>query len=119
MKTFKGSMVALATPFKNGAFDEDAYRAFCKWHVEQGTDVLVPIGTTGEAVTLTAAERARVVKTAVEAAAGKVPVVAGAGSNSPAETIEGVKMVRDAGATGALIVTPYYNKPTQQGLVEH
>ncbi len=119
MKTFKGSMVALATPFKNGALDEAAYRAFCQWQVAEGTEVLIPIGTTGEAVTMTAAERARTVKLAVEAAAGKVPVVAGAGSNSTAETIEAMKQVRDAGADGALIVTPFYNKPTQAGLVEH
>ncbi len=118
-KTFEGSLVALATPFRDGALDEAAYRAFCRWHVESGTDGLVPIGTTGEAVTMNAEERLRAVTIAVEEAKGRIPVVAGAGSNSTRETIDGVKLARDAGADAALIVTPYYNKPTQAGLVEH
>lgn len=112
-------MTALVTPFKNGALDEEAYRSFAQWQIDNGTDVLIPIGTTGEAVTMTAEERFRAVKVAVEAANGKVPVVAGAGSNSTAETIESMRRVREAGADGALIVTPFYNKPTQAGLVEH
>lgn len=120
MITFRGSMTALATPFKNGALDEEAYRSFCAFQIENGTDVLVPMGTTGEAVTMTPAERARAVRIAVEAASGgKAKVVGGAGSNSTQDTIDGMKMVREAGADGALIVTPYYNKPTQAGLVEH
>ncbi|WNZ60656.1 4-hydroxy-tetrahydrodipicolinate synthase [Myxococcus sp. MxC21-1] len=119
MKTFEGSMTALATPFRNGALDEPAYRALVRQQIEGGTSVLVPMGTTGEAVTMTADERARAVKVVVEEAKGRVTVVGGAGSNSTAETIEGVRRVRDAGADGTLIVTPYYNKPTQAGLLEH
>ncbi len=119
MKTFEGSLVALATPFENGVLDEDAYRAFVRWHLENGTDGLVPMGTTGEAVTMTAEERTRAIRIAVEEAKGRVPVAAGAGSNSTRETIESVAAARDAGAQAALIVTPYYNKPTQAGLVEH
>lgn len=119
MRTFEGSMTALATPFRDGAFDEAAYRALVRQQIEGGTSVLIPIGTTGEAVTMTADERSRAVQVAVDEAKGRVPVVAGAGSNSTAETIESVRRVREAGADGALIVTPYYNKPTQAGLVEH
>jgi 4-hydroxy-tetrahydrodipicolinate synthase len=116
---FEGSLVALATPFRDGALDEEAYRALCRWQLEEGTCGLVPIGTTGEAVTLTPGERLRAVSIAVEEAKGRVPVVAGAGSNSTRETIDGVRAAREAGADAALVVTPYYNKPTQAGLVEH
>src|SRR5690242_3274623 len=116
MRVFEGSMVALATPFKNGALDEEAFRGLIKYQLDNGTDGLIPIGTTGEAVTLTADERARAVKVTVEATNGRVPVIAGAGSNSTQETIEGVRRVREVGADAALIVTPYYNKPTQGGL---
>lgn len=112
-------MVALATPFKGGALDEEAYRGLIRYQLDNGTEGLVPIGTTGEAVTMSPEERFRAVKLAVEVAGGKVPVLGGAGSNSTQETIEGVRRVREAGADGALIVTPYYNKPTQAGLVEH
>lgn len=119
MKPLVGSFVALASPFKNGAFDAEAYRSLATHLVEQGTDGLVPIGTTGEASTMSAAEQSLAVKTAVEAAKGRVPVVAGAGSNSTSGSIEAVKRAREAGADGALIVTPYYNKPTQDGLVAH
>jgi 4-hydroxy-tetrahydrodipicolinate synthase len=119
MKTFEGAIVALATPFRSGAFDEEAYRGLIRYQLENGTQGLVPIGTTGEAVTMSADERTRAVKVAVELARGKVPVIAGAGSNSTQETIESVRRVREAGADAALIVTPYYNKPTQGGLVEH
>ncbi len=112
-------MVALATPFRNGALDEPAYRALLKYQLDNGTQGLVPIGTTGEAATMSAEERTRAVKLAVEVAGGKVPVIGGAGSNSTQETIEAVRRVREAGADGALVVTPYYNKPTQAGLVEH
>jgi 4-hydroxy-tetrahydrodipicolinate synthase len=119
MRTLEGSMTALATPFREGAFDEAAYRALVRQQLAGGTSVLIPVGTTGEAVTMSAEERFRVIRVAVEEAAGRVPVVAGAGSNSTAETIEGVRRAREAGADGALLVTPYYNKPTQAGLVEH
>jgi len=119
MKTFEGSMTALATPFRNGKLDEEAYRALIERQVAGGTSVLLPIGTTGEAVTMTAEERSQAVRVAVEAAKGRVPVVAGAGSNSTAETLEAVGRVRELGAAGALIVTPYYNKPTQFGLLQH
>jgi 4-hydroxy-tetrahydrodipicolinate synthase len=119
MKSFEGSMTALATPFRNGALDEDAYRWLIRYQLDNGTAGLVPMGTTGEAVTMSPEERARAVKLAVEGAAGKALVIGGAGSNSTQETIEGVKRVREAGADAALVVTPYYNKPTQQGLVEH
>jgi 4-hydroxy-tetrahydrodipicolinate synthase len=119
MKTFESSLVALATPFRNGALDQDAYRAFIRWQLDNGTNGLVPLGTTGEAATMTPDERLRAIRISVEEARGRVPVVAGAGSNSTAETIDSVRRVRDAGADAALIVTPYYNKPTQGGLVEH
>jgi len=119
MRIFEGSMTALATPFREGAFDEASYRALVRQQIAGGTNVLIPVGTTGEAVTMSAEERFRTIRVAVEEAAGRVPVVAGAGSNSTAETIENVKRAREAGAEGTLIVTPYYNKPTQAGLVEH
>lgn len=112
-------MTALATPFREGALDENAYRALVRQQIAGGTSVLIPMGTTGEAVTMTPEERFRAVRVVVEEAAGRVRVVGGAGSNSTAETIEGVKRVREAGADGSLLVTPYYNKPTQAGLVEH
>ncbi|PTL83822.1 4-hydroxy-tetrahydrodipicolinate synthase [Vitiosangium sp. GDMCC 1.1324] len=119
MRTFEGSMTALATPFREGAFDEAAYRALVRQQIAGGTSGLIPMGTTGEAVTMAPDERFRAIRVAVEEAAGRAAVVGGAGSNSTAETIEGVKRVREAGADGSLIVTPYYNKPTQAGLVEH
>jgi 4-hydroxy-tetrahydrodipicolinate synthase len=119
MTTFEGSMTALATPFRDGALDEAAYRALVRQQIAGGTSVLIPMGTTGEAVTMSPEERFRAIRVVVEEAAGRVSVVAGAGSNSTAETIEGVKRAREAGADGTLIVTPYYNKPTQAGLVEH
>ncbi|WP_095990278.1 4-hydroxy-tetrahydrodipicolinate synthase [Cystobacter fuscus] len=119
MKTFEGSMTALATPFRQGAFDEGAYRALIRQQLAGGTSGLIPMGTTGEAVTMSAEERQRAIRVAVDEAAGRAPVVAGAGSNSTAETIAGVRLARDVGADGALLVTPYYNKPTQAGLVEH
>ncbi|WP_257448800.1 4-hydroxy-tetrahydrodipicolinate synthase [Archangium lipolyticum] len=119
MKTFEGSMTALATPFREGALDEASYRALVRQQIAGGTSVLIPMGTTGEAVTMTPEERFRAIRVVVEEAAGRVQVVGGAGSNSTAEAIEGVKRVREAGADGTLIVTPYYNKPTQAGMVEH
>ncbi|MDC0709924.1 4-hydroxy-tetrahydrodipicolinate synthase [Stigmatella sp. ncwal1] len=119
MKTIEGSMTALATPFQNGRFDEAAYRELIERQIAGGTSGIVPMGTTGEAATMAPEERWRAVRVAVEAAQGRVLVVGGAGSNNTAETVESVKRVREAGADGALIVTPYYNKPTQAGLVEH
>jgi len=119
MKTFEGSMTALATPFRDGALDEPAYRALVRQQIDGGTSVLVPMGTTGESVTMTADECARAVRVVVEEAKGRALVVGGAGSNNTAEVIESVARVRDAGADGALVVTPYYNRPTQAGLVAH
>jgi 4-hydroxy-tetrahydrodipicolinate synthase len=119
MKNLSGSMVAMVTPFKNGALDEDAYRKLATHLLDNGTDGLVPIGTTGEAVTMSAAERFRAVQIAVEVSKGQTPVIAGAGSNSTQETVDNISKVREAGADAALIVTPYYNKPTQDGLVAH
>jgi len=119
MMKLSGSMTALATPFKDGKLDEAAYEGLVEYQVTNGTSVLVPIGTTGEAVTMTAAERKRTVEVCVKANKGRAKVIAGAGTNSTASTIEEMKAVRDAGAEGALVVTPYYNKPTQAGLLEH
>ena len=114
-----GSMTALATPFRNGALDEEAYRALVRQQLGAGTAALLPMGTTGEAMTMTPAERIRAVRLAVEEVRGRVPVIAGAGSNSTAETVEAMARVREAGADGALVVTPYYNKPTPEGQYRH
>jgi 4-hydroxy-tetrahydrodipicolinate synthase len=115
----RGSMVALVTPMKNGAVDEPALRALVRWQIDEGIDGLVPCGTTGEGATLTAEETLKVVRVCVEEAKGRVPVIAGCGSNSTAKTIENVRLAKEAGADHALIVTPYYNKPTQEGLFRH
>jgi 4-hydroxy-tetrahydrodipicolinate synthase len=119
MADLRGSMVALVTPFKNGAVDEPALRALVKWQLAQGTDGLVPCGTTGEGATLTADEHVRVVRICVEEARGKAPVIAGCGTNSTRATIENVRRAKEAGADAALVVTPYYNKPTPEGLFRH
>ena len=119
MATFEGAMTALATPLKDGKLDEPAYEQLIEYQLGNGITGLVPMGTTGEAVTLNATERARAVQVCIKANKGRAKVIAGAGSNSTAECIEGVKAVRELGADGALVVTPYYNKPTQGGLVEH
>ncbi len=117
---FTGSLVALVTPQReDGRVDEDAFAAFVEWQIAQGTQGLVPVGTTGESPTLTHDEHRRVVEIATEVSAGRVPVIAGAGSNSTAEAIELTRHAKDAGADAALVVTPYYNKPTQQGLYLH
>ena len=117
---FKGSFVALITPMhEDGALDEAAFAAFVDWQVQQGTEGIVPVGTTGESPTLSHEEHRRVVEIAVEVAAGRVPVVAGAGSNSTAEAIELARHAKQAGADAALVVTPYYNRPTQEGLFQH
>src|SRR5690348_15397694 len=115
----KGSLVALITPFRGGTLDEKAFQDFVDWQIEQGTDGVVPCGTTGESPTLSHAEHKRVVELCVEVARGRVPVVAGAGSNSTAEAIDLTRHAKDAGADAALVVTPYYNKPTQEGLYQH
>jgi 4-hydroxy-tetrahydrodipicolinate synthase len=116
---FKGSYTALITPFHNGAFDEDAFRKLVDFQIKSGTHGLVPVGTTGESPTLSHDEHQRVVEACIQQTAGRVPVIAGAGSNSTAEAIELAKFAKSAGADGALVVTPYYNKPTQEGLYQH
>ncbi len=117
---FKGSYVALITPMRpDGAVDEAAFGAFVDWQIQQGTHGIIPVGTTGESPTLSHDEHRRVVEIAVEVAAGRVPVIAGAGSNSTAEAIELTRHAKEAGADAALVVTPYYNKPTQQGMFLH
>lgn len=116
---FRGALTALVTPFRNGAFDEEAYRAFIDWQIEQGINGVVPCGTTGESATLSHEEHKQVVRTCVEHVAGRVPVLAGAGSNNTREAIELAKDARDVGADGLLLITPYYNKPTQEGLYQH
>lgn len=115
----KGSLPALVTPFKDGQLDLDTLKKLVEWHIEQGSHGLVPVGTTGESPTLTHAEHDLVVETVVKATAGRIPVVAGAGSNNTAETVRLVKAAKVAGADAALVVTPYYNKPTQRGLIAH
>ena len=119
MPTFKGSITALITPFKDGTVDERAFQRLVEWQIDQGTHGLVPCGTTGESPTLTHDEHRRVVELCVEAAAGRVPVIAGTGSNSTAEAVELTRHAKSAGADGVLVVTPYYNKPTQEGLYQH
>lgn len=116
---FRGSMPALITPFKKEKVDEQAFQDFVNWQIEEGSHGVVPCGTTGESPTLSHEEHHRVVELCVEVAKGRVPVIAGTGSNSTAEAIELTKHAKKAGADGALIVTPYYNKPTQEGLLLH
>ncbi len=115
----KGSLPALVTPFANGQVDLDTLKKLVDWHIDQGSHGLVPVGTTGESPTLTHEEHDLVVETVVAQAAGRVPVVAGAGSNNTVETVRLVEAAKKAGADAALVVTPYYNKPTQRGLVAH
>ncbi len=117
--SFKGSMVALATPFKNGKVDEKTLRKLVRWQIDNGTHGIVPVGTTGESPTLSYKEHERVIQIVVETANKDVPVVAGTGSNSTDEAIMITRFAKKAGADGALIVTPYYNKPTQEGLFRH
>ncbi|HEX6959795.1 MAG TPA: 4-hydroxy-tetrahydrodipicolinate synthase [Ferrovibrio sp.] len=116
---FKGSFVALITPFKKGRVDEKAFGELVEWQIAEGTHGLVPVGTTGESPTLSHDEHRRVVEICIEAAHGRVPVMAGTGSNSTDEAIELTRHAQEAGADAALIVTPYYNKPTQAGLYAH
>jgi 4-hydroxy-tetrahydrodipicolinate synthase len=117
--SFRGSFTALVTPFKNGSLDEQAYRDLIEWQIAEGTKGLVPVGTTGESPTLSHDEHNRVVHWCVDQARKRVPVIAGAGSNSTAEAIELARHAEKAGADAVLIVTPYYNKPTQEGLYQH
>jgi 4-hydroxy-tetrahydrodipicolinate synthase len=119
MARLEGSMVAIVTPMKGGAVDLKALRELVEWQLSEGTDGIVPCGTTGEGATLTAAERADVIRAVVETVRGRAAVVAGAGSNATHEAIESVKTARQLGADAALVVTPYYNKPTQEGLFRH
>src|SRR6266568_4926510 len=117
--SFRGSFTALVTPFRNGALDEKAFRDLVDWQIGEGTNGLVPVGTTGESPTLSHDEHKRVVEWCVQQARGRVPVVAGAGSNSTKEAIELAQHAEKVGADAVLIVTPYYNKPTQEGLYQH
>jgi 4-hydroxy-tetrahydrodipicolinate synthase len=116
---FKGSNVALITPFRNGALDEDAYIKLIHFHIDNGTSGLVPAGTTGESPTLNHKEHQRVIDLCIKESNGKIPVIAGTGSNSTEEAISLTSHAEKAGANSALIVTPYYNKPTQEGLFQH
>ncbi|MBE0500389.1 MAG: 4-hydroxy-tetrahydrodipicolinate synthase [Desulfuromonadales bacterium] len=117
---FSGSMVAIVTPFKaDGSFDEESYRQLIEFQIENGTDVIVPCGTTGESATLDYDEHERVIKVCIEQVAGRVPVVAGTGSNSTAEAISITQHAKEMGADGVLLVSPYYNKPSQEGLYQH
>jgi len=116
---FKGSLPALVTPFRNGEVDVDTLKKLVNWHVEQGSHGIVPVGTTGESPTLSHEEHDMVVEVVVRQVAGRVPVIAGAGSNNTIETVRLVEAAKKAGADAALVVTPYYNKPTQRGLIGH
>lgn len=116
---FKGSIPALITPMQNGAVDEDAFRRLVTWQIDEGSSALVPCGTTGESPTLNHDEHKRVVELCIETAAGRVPVIAGTGSNCTAEGVELARHAKAAGAAAQLVVTPYYNKPTQAGLKAH
>jgi len=117
--SFRGSFTALATPFKNGSVDENAFRGLVDWQIAEGTSGLVPVGTTGESPTLSHEEHRQVVEWCVEQAHGRVPVVAGAGSNSTKEAVDLAREAEKSGANAVLVVTPYYNKPTQEGLYQH
>lgn len=116
---FTGSMPALVTPFRNGELDLETLKKLVEWHIGEGSDGLVPVGTTGESPTLTHREHEIVVEEVVKAAAGRVPVIAGAGSNNTTESIRLARHAESVGANAVLVVTPYYNKPTQRGLIAH
>lgn len=116
---FKGSMPALVSPFKDGAVDFDTLKSLVEWQIAEGSTGLVPVGTTGESPTLTHDEHEAVIKAVVETAAGRVPVIAGAGSNNTTEALRFTQFAKEVGADAALVVTPYYNKPTQAGLIAH
>jgi 4-hydroxy-tetrahydrodipicolinate synthase len=116
---FRGSIPALVTPFRDEAFDEDRFRAFVDWQIAEGSHGLVPCGTTGESATLTGEEHERVIRACVEQAAGRVPVIAGCGSNSTAAARKYMEAAERAGANAALVVLPYYNRPNQEGIFKH
>jgi len=116
---FRGSIVAIITPFKNGEVDEDTFRNLIEFHISNGTDAIVPCGTTGESATLSMEEHNRVIEITVEQVKGRVPVIAGTGGNSTQEAIELTRHAKEIGADATLQVTPYYNKPTQEGLYQH
>jgi 4-hydroxy-tetrahydrodipicolinate synthase len=118
-KMFSGSITALITPFRGGEVDEKAFQEFVEWQIQEGANGLVPVGTTGESPTLSHDEHKRVVELCIEVAKGRVPVIAGTGSNSTAEAIDLTRHAKEAGADAALVVTPYYNKPTQEGMFLH
>lgn len=116
---FKGAMVAIVTPFRNGKIDEKALKGLIEFQIKNGIDAIIPCGTTGESATLSHSEHERVLEIVIEAVEGRVPVVAGTGSNSTEEALKLTRHARNAGAAGALLITPYYNKPTQEGLFQH
>jgi len=116
---FKGSIPALVTPFKNGTVDFDTLKKLVDWHVDEGSHGIVPVGTTGESPTLSHEEHEQVIEAVVQAAAGRIPVIAGAGSNNTVEAVRFLQHAQRVGADAALVVTPYYNKPTQRGMYEH
>lgn len=116
---FHGTITALLTPFKNGTIDEEAYRAHIEWQIEQGVNGLVPCGTTGESATMTHAEHESAIRICVDQVKKRVPVIAGAGSNNTVEAISLTRFAKKAGADAALLISPYYNKPTQEGIFQH
>lgn len=116
---FKGSLIPIVTPFKEGKIDEEGFRSLIEFHITNGTDAIVPCGTTGESATLTHEEHEKLIDLSIETANHRVPVIAGTGSNSTAEAIKLTIYAKKAGADGALLITPYYNKPTQEGLYNH
>jgi 4-hydroxy-tetrahydrodipicolinate synthase len=116
---YTGALTALVTPFKNGTIDEQAYRDFIEWQIESGINGVVPCGTTGESATLSHNEHKKVIRICIDQVKGRVPVIAGSGSNNTAEAIELTRYAKTAGADAALMITPYYNKPTQEGLIAH
>ncbi len=116
---FAGAFTALVTPFANGAVDEKSYRQLIEWQIQEGINGLVPCGTTGESATLSHEEHEKVIEICIDQAKGRVPVLAGAGSNNTEEAIRLTRFAKKAGADGALLITPYYNKPTQEGLYQH
>lgn len=116
---FRGSMTAIVTPFKDGKLDEPGFRSLIEFQIENGTNAIVPCGTTGESATLSHKEHERVVEIAIEQVAGRIPVIAGTGSNNTEEAIALTSHAKKAGANGALMISPYYNKPTQEGIYRH
>ncbi|MGE5895028.1 MAG: 4-hydroxy-tetrahydrodipicolinate synthase [bacterium] len=116
---FEGSMVALVTPFRNGKFDEKSFGDLIEWHIKEGTRAIIPCGTTGESATLDYEEHHRVIEAAIEVAKKRIPVIAGTGANATDETIMMTRKAKKSGADAALLVSPYYNKPTQEGIYRH